>query len=170
MATPDLVAGFDPGSHVVGWGVVDLEGETVAAGAWKLPSHRDVIGRLIALERLWREWAYRDRIAAAAIEKQFLSPRVRGDTAIVIGESRGWLEAFLVAAGVTDIRIVTPAEVKKALTGHGGADKRQMTARAEAAIDLSHVPEKIRDNAADAVAVARWRWQQKEVRQWTLAL
>jgi crossover junction endodeoxyribonuclease RuvC len=45
-----------------------------------------------------------------------------------------------------------PNEVKQALTGHGGADKRQMQDMLRLILGLAEIPRP--DDAADAVAVA----------------
>lgn len=46
----------------------------------------------------------------------------------------------------------TPKEVKLAVAGHGGADKRQIQQMVRAILNLSEVPKP--DDAADALAVA----------------
>ena len=60
----------------------------------------------------------------------------------------------LLAAGQAGVDVFeyAPREVKMALTGYGGAEKRQMQGMVQRLLGLSELPRP--DDAADAVAVA----------------
>ncbi len=68
-----------------------------------------------------------------------------------VGHARG---VILLAAGRAGIPVFeyAPKQVKMALTGFGGADKKQMQSMVQRVLSLDHVPAP--DDAADAVAVA----------------
>jgi crossover junction endodeoxyribonuclease RuvC len=72
-------------------------------------------------------------------------------TALTVGQARG---VVLLAAAQADLPIFEykPAEVKQALAGYGGADKRQMQEMVRVLLGLNDIPRP--DDAADAVAVA----------------
>ncbi len=92
------------------------------------------------------------------IESAFHHKNAR--SALVLGHARG--VALLVAGRAGTLGEVAPAEVKKAVTGSGRADKTQVQAMIKAILGLSAVPA---EDAADALAVAiagvtRRRWNE----------
>ena len=68
-----------------------------------------------------------------------------------VGHTRG---IILLASGQCQASVheYAPRQIKLALTGFGGADKRQMQLSVQRMLNLSEVPKP--DDAADAVAVA----------------
>jgi crossover junction endodeoxyribonuclease RuvC len=72
-------------------------------------------------------------------------------TAITVGQGRG---VVLLALAQADVPIAeyTPLEIKQAITGYGGADKRQMQEVVRTLLRLEETPKP--DDAADALAVA----------------
>jgi crossover junction endodeoxyribonuclease RuvC len=85
----------------------------------------------------------------AAVEELFFSRNVR--TALSVGHARGVALLALADAGLA-IHEYKPLEIKQAITGYGGADKRQVQEMVRLLLNLDHVPQP--DDAADAVAVA----------------
>ena len=85
----------------------------------------------------------------AAVEELFFSRNVR--TALSVGHARGVTLLALADAGLS-IHEYKPLEIKQAVAGYGGADKRQVQEMVRMLLDLDHVPQP--DDAADAVAVA----------------
>lgn len=86
---------------------------------------------------------------ALAVEELFFSTNV--STALTVGQARG---VILLAAAQAHVPVheYKPMEVKQALTGHGGADKRQVQDMLRILLDLVEIPRP--DDAADAVAIA----------------
>ncbi|MDO8566708.1 MAG: crossover junction endodeoxyribonuclease RuvC [bacterium] len=85
---------------------------------------------------------------ALAIETLFFS--VNKKTALGVAEARG---AILAAAGIASIPVVeySPQQIKNAVTGYGGADKRAV---ARMVPKLLALPEKKRfDDELDAIAI-----------------
>ena len=85
---------------------------------------------------------------ALAIEKLFFSTNVR--TAIGVAEARG---AILAAAGSKALAVIecSPQQVKLAVTGHGGADKKSMARMIPRLVSLSK--KKRLDDEMDAIAL-----------------
>jgi crossover junction endodeoxyribonuclease RuvC len=71
-------------------------------------------------------------------------------TVMGVAEARG---AVLAAAGLANLPVIecTPAQVKLAVTGHGGADKKAVEAMIPRLLTLT--PKKRRDDELDAIAV-----------------
>lgn len=146
------VIGIDPGTAITGWGVVEGDGNdlamiaggviTTAAGT-PLPERLQVIYR--ELTEIVNEW----QPSTAAIEELFFSKNAK--TALAVGHGRG---AAMLALANADLSIseYNPLEVKQAITGHGGADKKQIQQMVKLLLGLDDIPRP--DDAADALAVA----------------
>ncbi len=85
----------------------------------------------------------------AAVEKLFFSRNVT--TALAVGQSRGVVLLALQKAGIESFEY-TPKEIKNAVVGYGGAEKRQVQEMVRALLQLDSIPKP--DDAADALAVA----------------
>ena len=85
----------------------------------------------------------------AAVEKLFFSRNVT--TALAVGQARGVVMLALQKAGIESFEY-TPKEIKNAVAGYGGADKRQVQEMVRALLQLDSIPKP--DDAADALAVA----------------
>lgn len=91
----------------------------------------------------------RHRPDALAVESIFYARNVR--TTITLGHARGVLLLAGAKAGVT-IHEYPPAEIKKAITGTGGATKEQVQYMVKTLLRLKTVPSP--NDAADGVAAA----------------
>mgnify|MGYP000594127274 CR=1 FL=1 len=146
------VLGIDPGTATTGYGVVEETGEGLRALAYgvvttppdlPLPQRLQAIYR--ELRRLVREW----QPDAAAVEELYFNVNVR--TAMGVGQARGVALLAMADEGLT-VAEYGPGEVKQALTGYGGAEKRQMQEMVRMLLGLPSIPRP--DDAADALAVA----------------
>lgn len=144
--------GIDPGTAIMGWGVVDEKNSAltlVACGALTTPAGMAAPDRLLllydGLVHLLREHQPED----AAIEELFFGKNV--NTAITVGQARGVALLALAQAGLP-IREYKPTEVKQAVAGYGGADKKQMQEMVRMTLQLPKIIKP--DDAADAVAIA----------------
>ena len=70
---------------------------------------------------------------------------------MTVGQARGVALLALAEANVP-VGEYTPRDVKQAVAGYGGADKRQVQQMVRAILNLSDIPKP--DDAADALAVA----------------
>lgn len=144
--------GIDPGTAIMGWGVVDeTSGQLAMVGYGALttpagmPQHERLIQLYDGLAGLLREY----KPEAAAVEELFFGKNV--NTALTVGQARGVALLALAQAGVP-IHEYKPLIVKQALTGYGSADKKQMQEMVRMTLGLDKIPRP--DDAADALAVA----------------
>ncbi len=147
-----IVLGVDPGTATTGYGVVaENDGDLglIAYGVLTTSADQPLPSRLQSIYRELRALAELHRPDSAAVEKLFFSKNVR--TAMSVGQARG--VAMLALADV-DLALgeYTPLEIKQAVTGYGGADKRQVQEMVRALLRLDELPRP--DDAADALAVA----------------
>jgi len=147
------VLGVDPGLTRCGLGVVDgapgRPPSLVAAGLVRTPAADDIAARLLALEAGIDGWLARHRPDAVAVERVFSQHNVR----TVMGTAQAGAVAVLCAArrGLP-VALHTPSEVKAAVTGHGRADKAQVTTMVTRLLRLADPPRPA--DTADALALA----------------
>jgi len=144
------VMGLDPGTRKTGFGIVTLRDGNpvrVASGVLRLGNGRleERLGRLH--EELLAVVA-QHQPTACAVEGVFQHRNPR--SALILGHARG---VCLLAAALHNLEVVEypPATIKRAITGHGAADKQSvghMVAR------LLRVPPEASEDASDALAVA----------------
>ncbi|MFO7166582.1 MAG: crossover junction endodeoxyribonuclease RuvC [Chloroflexota bacterium] len=144
--------GIDPGTARMGWGIVDESAGTlslVTCGVLVTPAGMPQAERLMRLYDELRQLLREFKPDAAAIEELFFGKNV--NTAITVGQARGVALLALGQAGLP-IQEYKPTEVKQAVAGYGGADKRQMQEMVKITLNLDKIPKP--DDAADAVAIA----------------
>ncbi len=148
-----LALGIDPGTATTGYGLVRLlpDGELIAVsfGIISTPKDASAPARLAMLYDGLRALLQTHQPDTAAVEKLFFSRNVT--TALAVGQARGVVMLALQQAGVETFEY-TPKEIKNAVAGYGGADKRQVQEMVRALLQLDSIPKP--DDAADALAVA----------------
>lgn len=149
-----LVIGIDPGTATTGYGLVrereqDGNLECVAYGVVTTPAGQPLAKRLQTIHRQLKEIILLHRPESGAVEKLFFQTNVK--TAIAVGQGRGVAMLALADCNL-EVGEYTPLQVKQAVAGYGGADKRQMQEMVRAVLELEDIPKP--DDAADALAVA----------------
>ncbi|HSF80034.1 MAG TPA: crossover junction endodeoxyribonuclease RuvC [Anaerolineales bacterium] len=148
-----LVLGIDPGTATTGYGLVrenqDGSLSMVGYGVIETPPSKSLAVRLLELFNQLNEIILLHRPESGAVEKLFFQRNVR--TALSVGQARGVALLALAQAGLT-VAEYTPLEVKQAVVGYGGADKRQVQQMVRALLKMEDIPRP--DDAADAMAVA----------------
>lgn len=146
------VLGIDPGTHIVGFGVVEVDGprfRAVAHGALRAPKGASIAIRLASLAGDLREVVAKYAPVEAALEEAFHGRDARA--ALAIGEARGAFTVVVADAGLP-LRNYANNVVKKAVTGAGRASKEQVQAAVRRILGLAELPTPF--DAADALAVA----------------
>lgn len=146
------ILGIDPGIAIVGYGVVDKEGnryKTVAYDAVTTRAHTPLEERLQLVYKGIDEIIKMYRPDAMSIEELFFNNNAK--TAVAVGQARGVILLAAVQNGVP-IYEYTPLQVKQALTGYGRASKSQIQQMMKSILGLGSVPKP--DDVADALAIA----------------
>lgn len=146
-----LILGIDPGTAVTGFGVVRATPRPtlVECGVIRTRPTQPLPDRLRDIAEGVRELLARHRPDAMAVEAVFYARNVR--TTIVLGHARGVILLAGAEAGLP-IHEYPPAEIKKAITGAGGATKTQVQFMVTKLLRLARAPEPA--DAADGVAAA----------------
>jgi len=148
-----LALGIDPGTAITGYGLVRVSpnGDLVAVkyGVINTPKTDSPPARLETIYDQMTDLLKEHKPDIAAVEKLFFARNVT--TGIAVGQARGVVMLALQQAGL-EIFEYTPKEIKNAVAGYGGADKRQVQEMVRALLQLDSIPKP--DDAADALAVA----------------
>ncbi|WP_157108940.1 crossover junction endodeoxyribonuclease RuvC [Corynebacterium aquilae] len=147
------VMGIDPGLTRCGLSVVQAgTGRAVypvAVGVVRTPAAAELSERLLRLSRAVNEWMDEYQPDVVAIERIF----ERGNVSTVMHTAHAVGVLVLAAAERNlPVHMYTPSEVKKAISGNGRADKKQMTTMITRILGLSQPPQPA--DAADALALA----------------
>ncbi|MBO4547689.1 MAG: crossover junction endodeoxyribonuclease RuvC [Abditibacteriota bacterium] len=146
------ILGIDPGTAIIGYGVIDCTGGRrtfVECGVITTPKTKSTPDRLMDIYSDINTIISEYEPDETAIERLFFNHNVT--TAIDVAKASGVLNLAIAQRGLP-IREYTPVEVKTAVTGYGGADKKQVQYMITRILDLKSVPKP--DDAADALAVA----------------
>lgn len=146
------ILGIDPGIAIVGYGVVDKEGnsyKTIAYDAVTTRAHTPLPERLEKVYLGINEIIKTYKPDAMSIEELFFNNNAK--TALTVGQARG---VIILAAVQNNIPVYeyTPLQVKQALTGYGRASKSQIQQMMKSMLGLTEIPKP--DDVADALAIA----------------
>ena len=146
------VLGVDPGTRIVGYGVVEQLGNRIIPlhfGAIRAIGEADYPSRLRRIFRELQEVLHEHRPDVVAIEEAFYGRNAAA--ALRMGEGRG---VAIVATTTSELPLFqyTPTEVKKAVVGNGHAHKSQVQEMVRIILGLKAAPTP--EDAADALAVA----------------
>lgn len=150
--TERIILGIDPGTTVMGFGVVHADGQRfrlVDAGAIRFPATDDHTLKLRAIFRHTTEIIARHLPDELAIEAQFFGKNVQ--SMLKLGRAQG----VAIAAALQRELAVTeyaPTRVKQSITGNGNATKEQVAAMLGSILEHTGLPDST--DATDAVAVA----------------
>ena len=145
------IIGIDPGTALLGYGVIDTPDEPVLVdfGVVETTADAAMPQRLRGLHEAVQELLDTYHPDVMAIEQLFFARNVT--TAITVGQARG---VALLAAAQAEVPVVeyTPSQIKHAIAGYGKAGKQQMQEMVRILLGLEQTPHP--DDAADALAVA----------------
>ncbi len=151
------ILGIDPGMARLGWSVLDATVKSrpsVRFGCIETPASHPLTRRLSSIYDQLSDIIEETQPNMLAIETLFFVKNAK--TLAQVGHVRG---VILLLAGKRKMTVTeyAPRQIKMALTGFGGADKKQMQLMVQRMLSLTELPTP--DDAADAVAVALCHWQ-----------
>jgi len=149
------ILGIDPGLRRTGFGVIRLQAGTLhylASGTISVPADLPLAQRLKNIFDNLREIIERHTPDVCAIEKVFVN--TNASSTLMLGQARG--VALCALATNPDgmalmVNEYTALQIKKAVVGHGHADKRQVQVMVQRLLQLSALPA---SDSADALACA----------------
>ncbi len=150
---PYRILGIDPGLSRCGYACIEQGSgralKLIAIGVITTPPTNPLPQRLGELRLELTKLMDELEPGVVAVEKVFFQVNVR--TAMGVGQASGLALAEAAIRGCV-VAEYTPNEVKSAVAGWGGADKRQVAQMVQARLGLAQAPHPA--DAADAAAIA----------------
>lgn len=146
------ILGLDPGTATTGYGVVDKIGvspKMVDYGAILTSPKKSIPQRLIDIYNDLNKIIDQYQPDVIVMERLFFAKNQT--TAIAVGKACGVMQFAAAQRGLTVVEY-TPMEVKQAVVGYGGAEKKQIQFMIQRILNLRELPKP--DDAADALALA----------------
>ncbi len=147
-----IIMGVDPGTATTGYGIVEKKGNTlkcITYGAITTPKEDVIEDRLLSIYNQLNAILDEYEPEMMAVEKLFFGNNVT--TALTVGRSVGVIMLAAVQHKIPCFEY-RPIEVKVAVSGYGGAEKRQVQMMVKQLLGLPQIPKP--DDAADALAIA----------------
>ncbi len=152
MADSRIILGIDPGTVVMGFGLISVDGKVCSMlnmGVLKLDKYSDP---LVRLARIY------DRISAiiteyhpaeVALEAPFFGKNVQ--SMLKLGRAQGVAMAPALQAGIPVFEY-SPRSVKQSITGNGNASKEQVATLVQTILKIKETSKYL--DATDGLAVA----------------
>ncbi|MEE9583188.1 MAG: crossover junction endodeoxyribonuclease RuvC [Dehalococcoidales bacterium] len=146
------ILGIDPGTVVVGYGVIDSQADKMTlidCNALTCRQRSPIGERLSYIYNQLSQVMARYQPDAVAVEQPFVAKNAR--TALLIGKAQA--AAILAAAnrGIPTYEY-TPAQIKRVVTNYGASSKEQVQEMVRLQLGMAEIPQP--NDAADALAVA----------------
>ncbi len=143
--------GIDPGLQRTGWGIIEKSGASIGyvdCGVIQTDPEQSLALRLKTIHEGMVEIIRQYQPQTVAVEETFVS--INGASTLKLGQARGAIMLTLAICGL-DIFEYSATNIKKAVTGAGRAEKKQV----EALVRILLPPVKSsRADAYDALAAA----------------
>lgn len=146
------ILGIDPGTAIVGYGLIDTEGSkyrVVDYGCIRTPAEDSIPERLLQIFRRMQQLIDEFKPECLVVEELFFHKNA--NTAMAVGQARGVIILSGIEKGLS-VYEYTPLQVKQAVVGYGRAEKRQVQEMVKLLLKLEQRPSP--DDVADALAIA----------------
>jgi crossover junction endodeoxyribonuclease RuvC len=146
-----LILGIDPGTATTGYGIVKKEGDrtkAVAFGAILTSPKESPADRLLSIYEQLGHLIDTYKPDVLVTERLFFSKNET--TAFSVGRTVGVVLLLAAQKGIPTLEY-TPMEIKQAVVGYGGAEKKQIQFMVQRILGLSETPKP--DDVADALAI-----------------
>lgn len=148
------ILGIDCGLSATGYAIL-RDGYVASNGIIKTDKDNNLASRINTIYLGIKEVVDREKPDLTVIESLFFGKNLK--TLVSLAHVRG---AILLATHNTRIYEVTPAEVKKTVTGNGRASKQQVRYMIE---KLINIPKGSSEHIVDAYACALWgQWKMEQ--------
>ena len=146
------ILGVDPGVATIGFGLIEADRGSqrlLRYGVITTPAGLPLSNRLYQISQDMEELLSAFHPDEAAVEELFFSKNIT--TGIAVAHGRGVILLELERAGIP-VYEYTPMQVKQAVAGYGGAEKRQVMLMTQRLLRMGEIPRP--DDDADALAIA----------------
>lgn len=125
---PQIILGIDPGTVVLGYGVIEISGQNiqfVSMGVIQLAKHEDTLLRLKIISEKVVGLIHQYKPICTSIEAPFFGKNVQ--SMLKLGRAQG---VCIAASLVNNVPVFeySPKKIKQSITGNGNASKEQVAA------------------------------------------
>jgi crossover junction endodeoxyribonuclease RuvC len=153
LTNSNRIIGIDPGTGILGFGVIDISSKgdlaLVDGGVIRTPVHQADSDRLFTIYEELTEIIAETKPNIMSVEKLFFAQNVTN--AMSVSQARG-VVLLLGKQAKMELFEYTPLQIKQALTGYGRATKAQIQEMVRVILRLDQIPKP--DDCADALAAA----------------
>ena len=166
MASDKIILGLDPGTNVMGFGVISFKNQKLKAlqyGVIKMNKEKDHIKKLKVIFETVNNLINEYKPNEISIESPFYGKNVQ--SMLKLGRAQG---VAMVAGEVNNITITeyAPKKIKQAVTGNGNASKIQLNKMIQKILNIKILDSNKLD-ASDALGAALCHLYQKSNNQTT---
>ena len=148
------VLGVDPGTHHLGFGVLETDGEALRCLVWgcleagRQEPLQERLHRLhVGLAEVADQWDP-DHLA---VEEPFVAPARGAKSAVAVGQAQA-VALLIAAARGMPVHRYAPSQVKSAVSDYGAGTKAQVQRQVQMLLGINQGP--MSEDASDALAVA----------------
>jgi len=159
MAGERIILGIDPGTNIMGFGIIKVYGNTlelVTLGVLKLVKTDDHPLKLKHIFEKTVALIQEHKPDELAIEAPFFGKNVQ--SMLKLGRAQGVAMAAALSRSVP-IFEYSPRKIKQSITGQGSASKEQVAAMLQSILSMKEAPDQL--DASDGLAVAVCHYFQK---------
>lgn len=152
MAEDKVILGIDPGTNVMGYGIIQVKNKKISLLAMGVIHLTKLGNHQIRLKRIFDRTLHlieEFKPDETAIEAQFFGKNVQ--SMLKLGRAQGVSIAASLSKNIP-VEEYLPKKVKKSITGRGSASKEQVAAMLHNIIEFEVDPKYL--DATDALAVA----------------
>ncbi len=152
MATDKIILGIDPGTNIMGYGLVHIKGnkiELIVMGVLRLEKIAD---HALKLQKIFEKVLHlieEYKPDELAIEAPFFGKNVQ--SMLKLGRAQGVAIAGALSKNLP-IQEYSPKKIKQSITGNGNASKEQVASMLKSLLNFKETPEFL--DATDGLAVA----------------
>lgn len=152
MSKPIKIIGIDPGTTVLGYAVIELNGKIIQLLSLGVVQLNKCVGQHNKLKRIFEKTTFlleHYQPDEMAVEAPFYGNNVQ--SMLKLGRAQG---VVITAAMLKDIPVTeySPRKIKQSITGNGNSSKQQVSAMLQSMLHLDAVPRYF--DATDALGVA----------------
>ena len=153
MDKPRIILGIDPGTQLLGFGVIRAGGKKAFyedMGVLDLRKEKDAYSRLRVIHECIGEVCRSYHPDELAIESPFYGKNAQ--VVLKLGRAQGAAIIAALEGGVQSVTEYAPRKAKEAIVGNGAASKEQVQLMLEKTLGVRLSPEHL--DATDALAIA----------------
>jgi crossover junction endodeoxyribonuclease RuvC len=152
MSAKKIILGIDPGTIVLGYGIIELEGQKItllSMGVIHLSKYEDHLQKLQIIFEKIQGLIQNYEPTACAIEAPFFGKNVQ--SMLKLGRAQGVAIASALTNKV-EVFEYSPKKIKQSITGNGNASKEQVASMLQRLIGFEIQPKFL--DATDGLAAA----------------